>query len=114
MQECWSIVDYMTQADGNISFFLSYAETATNPAYARMWIYQPWLDAVGMEAPTTTEEFYEVMKAFATKDPNGNGVIRDTINKSVLMKIMFLVVDDAFRYNKVHKRTAIVWGRRTR
>ena len=23
--------------------------------------------------PTTTEEFYEVLKAFKTQDPNGNG-----------------------------------------
>lgn len=38
-----------------------------------MVINQTWLDAVGMTAPTTTDELYAVLKAFATKDPNGNG-----------------------------------------
>ena len=32
-----------------------------------------WLEAVGMDIPTTPEEFKEVMIAFATMDPDGNG-----------------------------------------
>ncbi len=32
-----------------------------------------WLKAVGMDMPTTLDEFTEVLKAFKTKDPNGNG-----------------------------------------
>ncbi len=32
-----------------------------------------WLEAVGMEMPTTLDEFTEVLRAFKTKDPNGNG-----------------------------------------
>lgn len=32
-----------------------------------------WLKAVGMELPTTTEELYEVLKAFTFNDPDGNG-----------------------------------------
>lgn len=32
-----------------------------------------WLDKLGMEVPTTTEEFYEVMKAFKEKDPGNVG-----------------------------------------
>lgn len=36
-------------------------------------INQKWLDAVGKEVPTTTVELYEVLKAFKTMDPNGNG-----------------------------------------
>ena len=38
------------------------------------FINQTWLDKVGMAAPTTVEELYNVLKAFATKDPNGNGI----------------------------------------
>ena len=37
-----------------------------------MYINQTWLDKLGLEIPTTTEELYQVCKAFATKDPNGN------------------------------------------
>lgn len=36
-------------------------------------IRKDWLDAVGMEAPTNVEELYNVAKAFATQDPDGNG-----------------------------------------
>lgn len=32
-----------------------------------------WLDAVNLDVPTTMEEWYEVLKAFKTMDPNGNG-----------------------------------------
>lgn len=39
-----------------------------------MWVYEPWLEALNLEIPTTTEEFYEMLKAFKEKDPNGNGI----------------------------------------
>lgn len=32
-----------------------------------------WLEVLGLEMPKTVDEFYEVMKAFKTRDPNGNG-----------------------------------------
>ena len=34
---------------------------------------QNWLDAVGLEVPTNMDEWYEVLTAFKTMDPNGNG-----------------------------------------
>lgn len=36
-------------------------------------IRQDWLDAVGMDVPTTIDEWYEVLLAFKNMDPNGNG-----------------------------------------
>lgn len=36
-------------------------------------IRQDWLDNLGLEAPTTVEELYDVAVAFATQDPDGNG-----------------------------------------
>ncbi len=36
-------------------------------------IRQDWLDNLNMSMPTTQEEFVEVLRAFKTKDPNGNG-----------------------------------------
>lgn len=38
------------------------------------WINQNWLDAVGMENPTTLEDFETVLKAFRDNDLNQNGV----------------------------------------
>jgi putative aldouronate transport system substrate-binding protein len=39
----------------------------------KMWVYKPWLDKLNLKVPTTTEEFYQMLKAFKEKDPNGNG-----------------------------------------
>ncbi|MBR3979340.1 MAG: extracellular solute-binding protein [Oscillospiraceae bacterium] len=38
------------------------------------WINVEWLDKLGLEKPTNTEELKTVLKAFKTKDPNGNGM----------------------------------------
>jgi putative aldouronate transport system substrate-binding protein len=42
--------------------------------FGAAFINQVWLDRLGLEAPTTTDEFIEVMRAFRDKDPNGNGI----------------------------------------
>jgi putative aldouronate transport system substrate-binding protein len=39
----------------------------------KLWIYKPWLDKLGLEIPKTTDEYYNVLKAFKEQDPNGNG-----------------------------------------
>ena len=39
-----------------------------------MFIRKDWLEAVGMEMPTTWEELYDVCHAFTHNDPDGNGV----------------------------------------
>ena len=39
-----------------------------------LWINKKWLDNLGLSVPTTIDEFTNVLRAFATKDPNGNGV----------------------------------------
>jgi putative aldouronate transport system substrate-binding protein len=48
------------------------------PAYMAIrdiWaINKTWLDKLNLKAPTTTEELYQVLKAFKEKDPNGNGI----------------------------------------
>lgn len=36
-------------------------------------INQKWLDALGLSMPETTGEFTDVLRAFKTQDPNGNG-----------------------------------------
>jgi putative aldouronate transport system substrate-binding protein len=37
------------------------------------FINKTWLDKLGLKVPTTTEEFAAVLRAFKTRDPNGNG-----------------------------------------
>jgi len=42
--------------------------------HTRFWMSQAWLDALGMDHPSTLDELYDVLVAFRDKDPNGNGV----------------------------------------
>lgn len=37
------------------------------------YVKQAWLDAVGIDAPTTWDEYYNMIKLFTEKDPDGNG-----------------------------------------
>ncbi len=64
------IKSFITNYDGHM-----YYMCGVNPdTVSQGWmIRQDWLDALGLEAPTNAEEFYEVLKAFKTQDPNGNG-----------------------------------------
>ena len=39
----------------------------------QVWINQDWLDTLGLTAPTTIDELYDVAVAFRDGDPNGNG-----------------------------------------
>lgn len=64
----------LTSYDGNIYAVPGYTGSYVNPPQSSaFWMYRPWLEAVGKEAPTTPEELYEVLKAFKEQDPNGNG-----------------------------------------
>jgi putative aldouronate transport system substrate-binding protein len=68
-----SVKGMITAIDGKI-----YGLPNVNECYhcgfsQKMWINKVWLDKLGLKVPTTTEEFYNVLKAFKTKDPNGNG-----------------------------------------
>lgn len=47
--------------------------TVTTYAYEGAMVRQDWLDKLGMEMPTTQEAYVEMLRAFKTKDPNGNG-----------------------------------------
>jgi putative aldouronate transport system substrate-binding protein len=63
----------MTAPDGNI-----YALPAIGECYhcvheVRAWINKPWIDKLGLKVPETTDDLYNVLRAFRDRDPNGNG-----------------------------------------
>lgn len=62
----------ITAPDGNIYALPSLTELSPT-THDKLFINREWLDTLGLEVPTTTEEFREVLKAFKTGDPNGNG-----------------------------------------
>lgn len=70
-EEYPNLMKTITCPDGNIYGMPS---VLYNPdIYNNTFINKKWLDAVGAEVPTTTEEFFEVLKKFKEEDPNGNG-----------------------------------------
>ena len=40
----------------------------------KLWVYEPWLETLGLDKPQTTEEFKDMLIAFRDGDPNGNGI----------------------------------------
>lgn len=68
----------LTAPDGHIYSFpwieeLGSGKEAIQSVDNFPWINVEWLDNLGLEMPTTTEELKEVLIAFKTQDPNGNG-----------------------------------------
>ncbi|MFC1960789.1 extracellular solute-binding protein [Chloroflexota bacterium] len=63
----------ITSPDGNIYGLPDVNECFHCFASQKMYVYGPWLDALGLEAPTTTQEFKDMLIAFRDQDPNGNG-----------------------------------------
>ncbi len=72
--------DTMTAPDGHI-YTIPYVAAEPLTTF-RPWINVEWLEKLGLEMPTTTEEFTEVLRRFKTDDPNGNG-IQDEIPFSI-------------------------------
>lgn len=63
----------LTLPDGNI-YTLPKASINLNQCYnAKMWINNVWLKKAGLNLPTTTDEFYNMLVTFSTGDFNGNG-----------------------------------------
>ena len=63
----------VTMADGHIYSLPAINAGPWNQTPDKMWINTQFLDNLGLEIPTTTEEFKTVLKAFVEDDPNGNG-----------------------------------------
>lgn len=64
----------LTAPDGKIYGIPSVDECYHCSYNPKLWINTEWLDKLGLDIPETTEEFYQVLKAFKTQDPNGNGI----------------------------------------
>ena len=73
--EAPSIKARLTMPDGNIYAFPDVEANCFHCQFsAKLWVYQPWVEKLGLKwPPETTEELYETLKAFKTQDPNGNG-----------------------------------------
>jgi len=59
----------------------------------QFFLNQEWLKAVDMETPKTIDELTEVLRAFKTKDPNGNGKADEipmSLHSDVIVDVLHL------------------------
>ena len=68
------IHDDMIMPDGNIYGFPLIDDCFHCQSPQKLWIYTPWLDALGLDMPETTDDLLYVLRAFRDRDPNGDGV----------------------------------------
>lgn len=60
-------------ANGTIYSLPSLTDGLTFEVNPKMFLNKVWMDKLGIKMPQTTEDFYQMLKAFKEKDPNGNG-----------------------------------------
>lgn len=75
LEENPDVKQALTFPDGNIYSFplMAEPEFLSYRIGPKPRINEEWLDALGLDMPETTEEFYQYLKAVKEGDPNGNG-----------------------------------------
>ncbi|NMO96732.1 extracellular solute-binding protein [Paenibacillus lemnae] len=63
----------ISAADGSIYALPNLTDSPSIEINRKLFINQQWLEQVGKKSPATTDELYEVLKAFRDGDPNKNG-----------------------------------------
>ncbi|MBP3305242.1 MAG: extracellular solute-binding protein [Oscillospiraceae bacterium] len=69
-----AVIRRCSASDGEIYAFPRIEVAEIDPMDYMVSINQDWLDALKLEVPTDKESLYQVLKAFKTRDPNGNGI----------------------------------------
>lgn len=73
MEKTPAMKTLITAPDGNIYGLGAYTECFHCSYPNKMWINTEWLKKLNLEEPKTTAEFKQMLEAFKTQDPNGNG-----------------------------------------
>jgi putative aldouronate transport system substrate-binding protein len=63
----------ITSEDGKVYCIPNVDFSITNAYREEYHLNRTWLKSLSLQFPKTTDELYNVLKAFKTKDPNGNG-----------------------------------------
>ena len=79
------VKDNLTLRDGKMYNLPTVNECFHCSLGPKLWVYEPWLDKLGLEMPTTIEDFKEMLIAFRDRDPNGNG-LKDEIPLSGMIQ----------------------------
>ncbi len=73
------VLPSITAPDGHVYGFPRINDFAPNQVWRSPLMNLEWLDTLGLEVPTTSDEFLDVLRAFRDGDPNGNGDTTDEV-----------------------------------
>lgn len=110
----YNVKPLMALPDGHIYYMPGFSSSIITRYRQVMWVNQGWLNALDIPIPKTTAEFYEMLAAFKTKDPNGNG-LHDEIplagTEAYYGKQVYDYLFNAFIYNnEKHSRLLLENG----
>ena len=69
-----NMTSQIVSPDGEVYGLPTYNQSYANEVPDKAFYYAPWLEKLGLDVPTTTDELYDVFEAICTGDPNGNGI----------------------------------------
>ena len=106
-------LDSIRQSDGKI-----YGLPSINEAYHvmygnKMWMNSYKLNEMGLSVPTTTQEFYDVCKAYLEKNPNGVA-IGDMNDNAAINWLMNAFIPVSYTHLDVYKRQSMTGTARIR
>ncbi|NDL60941.1 extracellular solute-binding protein [Phytoactinopolyspora mesophila] len=91
--------EFATAPDGNIYGLPQWNDCYHCSYSAKLWMRSDWLDELGLDVPTTTDEMHEVLLAFKTEDPNGNGKADEIPLSGSTSDLVLPYFMNAFLYN---------------
>ena len=65
----------ITTPDGNIYSLPLYHDSLHNQYTTKLYINTGWMRNLNLQTPNTLDEYTNVLRAFRTRDPNGNGLM---------------------------------------
>ena len=84
----------LTAVDGHIYYV---PQTVVTSTYQPVMMYNmPWIEKLGIEAPTTLDAFVEMLRMFRDQDMNGNGDASDEIPMSIQASFLPYMFGPAF------------------
>ncbi|MCL2478067.1 MAG: extracellular solute-binding protein [Treponema sp.] len=104
-----TIDEQIVALDGNI-YTLPLARNTPHTMFQRkMWINETWEKNLGLSMPATTDDFYNTLTAFKTRDPNKNGKADEIpliINTDATLSGLSFIMN-AFIYDDSYNRLII-------
>lgn len=86
----------ISTADGSIYALPNLTDSPSIEITKKLFLNEEWLKKTGKASPSTTDELYDVLKAFRAEDPNANGQMDEVPLTADTLDDLTLVLQGAF------------------